>query len=245
MTGFSPTQESFFDDLAEAFAARYENNPAFALRRKIFVEEAGRFLALARPESEEPPVCLDLGCGPGVIAASIARLGFRVIGIDGSGEMVALAAKLAAEEGWDEAKARFVQADIVGFLRDSPPAADFVVSSSVLEYLERPEEVVEKVARLLSPGGRFVFSVPNRRSILRKIEPVIQPFLPARSRYLGHSRNRLRVSDYLAMAGSAGLEPLAVGIFALPRILMRIAPALGRSPDLGTMALVVLEKGRS
>ncbi len=47
---------------------------------------------------------------------------------------------------------------------------DLIIMSSVLEYLEDPEEILEQTGLLLSQKGRLIFSIPNRDSLFRKIE---------------------------------------------------------------------------
>ncbi len=90
-------QNAFFDELAESFAQRYENNRAFRDRVALFTEEA-RFV-LDRHRLARSPRCLDLGCGPGIIAGAIANLGFEVIGVDRSEKMINVAERLAARHG--------------------------------------------------------------------------------------------------------------------------------------------------
>lgn len=42
-------------------------------------------------------------------------------------------------------------------------AFDLVTTNMVLEHLEQPARVLREVARVLAPGGKFVFVTPNRR----------------------------------------------------------------------------------
>jgi ubiquinone/menaquinone biosynthesis C-methylase UbiE len=41
---------------------------------------------------------------------------------------------------------------------------DLVTANMVLEHLEEPERAFSEIARVLAPGGRFVFLTPNRRN---------------------------------------------------------------------------------
>jgi SAM-dependent methyltransferase len=43
-------------------------------------------------------------------------------------------------------------------------SVDLVTANMVVEHLERPLDTFREVARVLKPGGRFLFHTPNRRS---------------------------------------------------------------------------------
>lgn len=89
---------------------------------------------------------LDLGCGDGALTAKIAATGARVVGVDGSPDMVAA----ARAQGLD---ARVMD----GQALDLPERFDAVFSNAALHWMKRdPAAVVAGVARHLKPGGRFV-----------------------------------------------------------------------------------------
>ena len=50
---------------------------------------------------------------------------------------------------------------------------DLAISSSVLEYIENLDAFFEMVGALLERNGIFIFSIPNKSSFYRKIEPLI------------------------------------------------------------------------
>jgi SAM-dependent methyltransferase len=89
---------------------------------------------------------LDLGCGDGALTETLAAMGARVVGVDGSPNMVAA----AAASGLD---ARVMNGQALGFER----AFDAVFSNAALHWMsEDPAAVIDGVARALVPGGRFV-----------------------------------------------------------------------------------------
>ncbi len=101
---------------------------------------------------------LDLACGTGTVALTLAARGFRVTGVDRSPEMLEIAAAKAREAGLDVtfclqdmARLRLRGCfDLVLCLYDS------------LNYLLHPrrlEAAFAAVGRVLSPGGLFVFDV--------------------------------------------------------------------------------------
>ncbi len=88
---------------------------------------------------------LDLGCGDGVLAAKLAEMGCKVIGVDASEMQVAAARKLGVD-------ARVMAGEALQF-RDE---FDAVFSNAALHWMRRPEEVIAGVWHALRRGGRFV-----------------------------------------------------------------------------------------
>lgn len=105
--------------------------------------KAARFGAGAR--------VLEIGSGPGHIAAALAETGADVTGIDFSGSMIDVAKARYPELSFHEADAEALPFDDESF--------DAVVSSFVVHHLARPETVFREVHRVLKPGGRFAFAV--------------------------------------------------------------------------------------
>jgi SAM-dependent methyltransferase len=104
-----------------------------------------------------PPVTglrvADLGCGEGELAVRLASAGaVRVIGVDASASMLARAA--------GHPLVRYVRSDLADF-ELAPGSVDLVVSSLALHYVKDFEGLVARIARWLSPGGRFVFSIEH------------------------------------------------------------------------------------
>lgn len=95
---------------------------------------------------------LDVGCGPGIVALQVAQLFAEVVGVDPDAEMLAEAARVAAEKGI--ANARWVCAraedlpDGLGSFRVATFAASF-------HWMDR-DRVAATVRELLEPGGAFV-----------------------------------------------------------------------------------------
>jgi SAM-dependent methyltransferase len=96
---------------------------------------------------------LDAGCGPGWYADRLAQRGARVVAVDLSARMVALA------DGRLGGRARVMQGDVSdlrGVFADA--SFDLVLSSLVLHYLADLSQTFREWARLLKPGGTLVFS---------------------------------------------------------------------------------------
>ena len=233
----APAGNSFFGDMAGFFDARAETE-TFRERERRFLEVAR--LVLQRSPGDRP-VCMDLGCGPGAITLALARLGFDTIGVDSSAAMVELAAKAATESDERNGRCTFVCMDLAEFLEGFAGEADFIVSSSVLEYLEDPTRTLQLVARRLRAGGTFAVSLPNARSVYRWVEPAVLLRKPKALRYRREWRNRMRARQLINEARGVGLDRIQTSHFG--QIVIKGRPLLGgltRFSLVGTMTLVVL-----
>ena len=109
---------------------------------------------LARAPAEAPRLVVDLGCGPGNLTPYLkARWPeARILGVDGSAEMLANARK--AVEG-----AEFVQADIGGWAPDAAP--DVIFSNAALHWLDGHETLFPRLLGVLAPGGVLAVQMPR------------------------------------------------------------------------------------
>lgn len=106
---------------------------------------------------------LDLGCAGGFMAEALDDRGARVVGIDPAAEAIA-AAKAHAD-----AAGKAIQYD-VGIGEALPYADgqfDAVVCVDVLEHVSDLRKVVQEIARVLRPGGMFLFDTINRNPLAR------------------------------------------------------------------------------
>jgi SAM-dependent methyltransferase len=103
---------------------------------------------------------LEVGCGAAQCSRWLAAQGARVVGVDLSGRMLAVAARLGRRP---EAPggAALVQADARTLpFRDA--SFDLACSAfGALPFVADPDQVMREVARVLRPGGRWVFSVTH------------------------------------------------------------------------------------
>jgi 2-polyprenyl-6-hydroxyphenyl methylase/3-demethylubiquinone-9 3-methyltransferase len=100
---------------------------------------------------------LDAGCGGGLVARELAAAGAEVVGVDRSRGSLGVASRAVGAIG------SFAPAQ--GRLERLPFAAgafDAVVAADVLEHLPDLPAAVAELARVLAPGGSFVFDTVNR-----------------------------------------------------------------------------------
>lgn len=115
---------------------------------------AQRAAVLERLRLQPGERVLDIGSGPGLLAASVAKqVGEQgeVRGVDVSDTMVGLAAARCAAFGW----ARFEVADATR-LPFTDGSFDVVACTQVLEYVPDVEGAIAEIRRVLRPGGRVL-----------------------------------------------------------------------------------------
>ena len=88
---------------------------------------------------------MDIGCGDGVLSRQIMERGARVVGVDGSLEMVEAARKRGVP-------AQVMDATQMTFQHQF----DAVFSNAALHWIHDQPALLRGVARALKPGGRFV-----------------------------------------------------------------------------------------
>jgi len=102
---------------------------------------------------------LDIGCGGGILAESMAAHGARVTGID-LGEAPLAVAKLHLKESGLKVDYRHVSAEDLA--REQPEAFDVVTCMEMLEHVPDPASTIAACAKLVKPGGQVFFSTINR-----------------------------------------------------------------------------------
>ncbi len=149
-------------------------------------EEIAKFEALAYrwwdPESEFKPLheinplrlnfidqhaelsgkkVLDIGCGGGILAESMAKHGANVKGID-LGEAPLAVAKLHAKEENPNLDLEYQAIAAEEIAQLEPSTYDIVTCMEMLEHVPDPASIVTACSNLVKPGGHVFFSTINR-----------------------------------------------------------------------------------
>lgn len=101
---------------------------------------------------------LDVGCGAGVLAEPLARLGAEVTGVDPAAELIGVARAHAEEAGLDIDYRAGAAEDLLA----EGASFDVVVASEVVEHVADVEAFVATIGALVKPGGLALFSTINR-----------------------------------------------------------------------------------
>jgi 2-polyprenyl-6-hydroxyphenyl methylase/3-demethylubiquinone-9 3-methyltransferase len=102
----------------------------------------------------EGRTALDVGCGAGLLAEPLARLGARVTGIDAAPELIEAAREHAAGQGLQIDYRAVAVEEVEGQF-------DLVTALEVIEHVADPAAFVQALAARLAPGGLMILSTPN------------------------------------------------------------------------------------
>ncbi len=135
----------FWDKIAERYSKRPVADEA-AYQKKLQVTRE-----YFRPDTE----VLEFGCGTGSTAINHSPYVRHIQAIDISSKMIEIARGKADQENVDNVT--FEQSTIEQ-IRVPDQSLDAVLGLSILHLLEKKEEAIAKVHRMLKPGGVFVTS---------------------------------------------------------------------------------------
>ena len=193
-----------FKDLAARYDAWYRT-PLGAFAHAL--EEAAIF-GLADVRSGERAI--DIGCGTGIYALELTRRGIRVVGLDASFEMIAIAREKFREAGltglW-----------VCGSAEALPfrsASADLALAVTSLCFMPHPDQAVAEMGRVIAPDGRVVLGELNRWSswaLVRRLKGLVTDTIYNRA----HFWSRRELARLLQRNG---LVPRAV------RIVIHIPP---------------------
>lgn len=208
----------------------YSGSPAPSLGRSLVLTGLRRSLLLQRVAGytwEVPPFvaggrALDIGCGNGRYLASLAALGWEVLGVDES----PMAAQVAMESYRIPVHVGTVESGPF-----EPGSFDFIHMRHVLEHLDSPVSSLKSVHELLRPGGWLYVETPNLDSYAARAF--------GRLWFAIESPRHLWLFDTSTLSGaldSAGFETIRMWTFVMIR-LCSWASTYRREEQLGRMLL--------
>lgn len=102
---------------------------------------------------------LDIGCGGGILAESMARKGAQVTGIDLAEKALKVADLHSLESG---VAVRYELISAEALAEREAGQYDIITCMEMLEHVPEPSAIVAACAKLLKPGGHVYFSTFNR-----------------------------------------------------------------------------------
>jgi len=145
-------------------AAQGHTSDPQILDRRTLARDHRRLAALLRPGLR----VLDVGCGTGAITSGIARVvgpAGSALGIDRDPALVGM----ARERHADVPALRFEECDVFDLRPD--PIFDIVTAARVLQWIERPDLALARMAAATRPGGRVVVLEYSHADLVWQPEP--------------------------------------------------------------------------
>ena len=102
---------------------------------------------------------LDVGCGGGILAESMAKLGGKVTGIDQS-EIAIKIAQLHAKE--NNLSINYKLLNIEDFLKKDSSKFDVITCLEMIEHVPDPASIITSCSKKLKKNGRLYVSTINR-----------------------------------------------------------------------------------
>ncbi|WP_395649587.1 bifunctional 2-polyprenyl-6-hydroxyphenol methylase/3-demethylubiquinol 3-O-methyltransferase UbiG [Brevundimonas sp.] len=154
---FSAQAAEWWDERGP-FAPLHRFNPArLAFVRDRVGEHFGRNTRGRAPF--EGLSLIDVGCGGGLLAEPMARMGFAVTAIDASPENIGTARAHAEPQGLDIA---YRSATVEQMEAEAAGPFDVVLTMEVVEHVADPEAFLRCCSRLVKPGGMLIVATLNR-----------------------------------------------------------------------------------
>ncbi len=140
------------------FAPLHRFNPV----RLGFIREQALYRFARDPAARRPfdgLRLLDIGCGGGLLAEPMSRLGFSVTAVDAAERNIAVASAHAEAQGLS---IDYRCATAEALLEEGEPPFDVILNMEVIEHVADPGEYLRACGRLLAPGGLMIVATLNR-----------------------------------------------------------------------------------
>jgi 2-polyprenyl-6-hydroxyphenyl methylase / 3-demethylubiquinone-9 3-methyltransferase len=153
---FDPAELAKFSDLAHRW---WDTESEFRPLHQINPLRLDWITSLVSLEGKR---VLDVGCGGGILADSMARRGAEVVGIDLATKALKVAKLHALEAETQGVNYREISAEALA--AQQPGSFDVVTCMEMLEHVPDPSLIVKACAELVKPGGYVFFSTINRNA---------------------------------------------------------------------------------
>jgi 2-polyprenyl-6-hydroxyphenyl methylase/3-demethylubiquinone-9 3-methyltransferase len=183
---------------------------------------------------------LDVGCAGGFMAEALDERGAIVTGIDPAEEAIAAARAHARQNG------RNITYDVgVGeALPYGDGSFDAVVCVDVLEHVSDLNKTIQEIARVLKPGGLFLFDTINRNPIARFATiTMAEDVLRLLPRGTHDPDLYIKPAELRDIMGRAGLEPGRFTGLGPRGINRRFDPTFGPLPTKAILYMGTASKG--
>src|SRR5215510_742435 len=171
-------------------------------------------------EQETPQEVLEIGTATGGLTSEMVKRGCTVTGIEADPEMAEIARQYCRK--------MFV-ANVESIDLNELGRYDAVIFGDVLEHLRNPRAVLERLSRLLKPGGKILISLPNVANIWVRLNLLIGRFNYSRVGILDETHLRFfTLKTAKQLAADSGLDVVSTGVTPIPLPLILPSTSKGR-----------------
>jgi len=172
-------------------------------------------------DKEKPGDVLEVGTATGFLSAEMTRRGCRVTGIEQDEQMAELATSHCH---------RMVVGDVENLDLSELGKFDAVILGDVVEHLRKPQEFLQRVSKVLQPGGKVLMSLPNVANIWVRLNLLLGRFNYTHVGILDETHLRFfTLQSSKQMARDSGLEVLNASATPIPLPLLLPLTAKGRA----------------
>jgi S-adenosylmethionine-dependent methyltransferase len=203
------TEDRNFDDIAHKFAKNIYGSDKGEIRQVILWQDFSHILDFLASQIT-PLHILDAGGGMAQMSQKLAELGHRVTLCDLSGEMLRLA-QLEIEKNGLLEQYRLLHSSVQDVDQHIDEPVDFILFHAVMEWLAEPKEALQKLLRLVRPGGVASIMFYNHHGLVYKNVvcgniPHVLNGMPHRKRFKLQPQHGLKPEDVYQWIEDEGFE---------------------------------------
>jgi ubiquinone/menaquinone biosynthesis C-methylase UbiE len=222
----------WYTETAIEFDKEYGSTKSFKERRRIWEKMIDKY-------SNYHGRVLDIGCGSGIFSFYLAERNRSVIAIDASNEMIKICQEKKNQFSMNNIN--FLHCDIDSYGQiSSHEKVDLIICSSVLEYLDSFERSLKLLSSLMKKHGILIFSMPNRSSLYRRIEPTIFKFT-GYPRYYEYVKNIYTFAEVRTKFRECNLNILESAYYGQTMCVSKVCRTLGLSKYSDNLFLAVAQ----
>lgn len=144
------------------------------------LEQIGKVLTLTDPQGKS---AIDLCCGPGRFSIALAKVGFRVTGVDRTKYLLD---KARAKARAAHVKIEWIQMDMRDFVRAEAfdLALNMFTSFGYFDNKQDDVQVLNNILMSLRPGGVCLIDVKGKERLAKILQPTTSDLLPDGSKLI-------------------------------------------------------------
>lgn len=171
-------------------------------------------------DKERPHEVLEVGTATGFLSSEMTLRGCRVTGIERDEQMAEVAASHCH---------RMIVGDVEQLNFSELGKFDAVILGDIVEHLRKPQEFLQRVVKVLKPGGKVLISIPNVANIWLRLNLLFGRFNYSRVGILDESHLRFfTLQTSQKMARDCGLEVVSANATPIPLPMILPSTSQGR-----------------